>query len=168
MQSIYNPKEIEKKVQDYWFGNKSYEVVPNKNIEKFYCLSMFPYPSGNLHMGHVRNYTISDVLARYHRMLGKNVLHPIGWDAFGLPAENAAIDNNLSPNDWTISNIKNMREQLKSLGFSYDWSREISTCSEDYYKWEQWFFIQLFKKKLVYKKESLVNWDPVDLSLIHI
>ena len=166
MQENYNPKSIEKKIQNDWYSNKTFEVKEDSTKEKFYCLSMFPYPSGNLHMGHVRNYTISDVFARYHRMLGKNVLHPIGWDAFGLPAENAAMDNNLSPKDWTNANIQNMREQLKSIGFSYDWSREISTCSEKYYKWEQWFFIELFKKNLVYKKESLVNWDPVDNTVL--
>ena len=164
MQESYNPKDLEKRIQEKWYSDKDFKK-PNKD-KKFYCLSMFPYPSGNLHIGHVRNYTISDVIARYHRMLGENVLHPIGWDAFGLPAENAAIENNLSPNDWTLKNIDNMKKQLKSLGFSYDWDREISTCSKDYYKWEQWFFIKLYEKDLVYKKESLVNWDPVDKTVL--
>ncbi len=165
MQEIYNPQKIEKNIQDEWYSNKTFKSEVSSS-KKFYCLSMFPYPSGNLHMGHVRNYTISDVIARYHRMHGENVLHPIGWDAFGLPAENAAIQNKTSPKEWTNKNINNMRDQLKSLGFSYDWDREISTCSKEYYKWEQWFFIELYKKSLVYKKESMVNWDPIDNTVL--
>ena len=163
---IYKPNEIEKKVQNYWEKNRCFEVAPDPKKEKFYCLSMFPYPSGELHMGHVRNYTIGDVISRFQRMKGKNVLQPMGWDAFGLPAENAAIENNVSPKDWTEKNIKKMKSQLKSLGFSYDWRREFKTCDEDYYKWEQWLFCELFKKGLVVREEAEVNWDPVDQTVL--
>ena len=142
----YNPADIEKKAQAYWERNKSFEVEPDSKKEKYYCLSMFPYPSGELHMGHVRNYTIGDVISRYQRMKGKNVLQPMGWDAFGLPAENAAIQNNISPKKWTEKNIQFMKKQLTSLGFAYDWRREIKTCDEEYYKWEQWLFCEMYKK----------------------
>ena len=163
---IYKPNEIEEKVQNYWEKNRCFEVAPDPKKEKFYCLSMFPYPSGELHMGHVRNYTIGDVISRFQRMKGKNVLQPMGWDAFGLPAENAAIENNVSPKDWTEKNIKRMKTQLKSLGFSYDWRREFKTCDQDYYKWEQWLFCELFKKGLVVREEAEVNWDPVDQTVL--
>ncbi|QFQ32605.1 leucine--tRNA ligase [Buchnera aphidicola (Aphis fabae)] len=166
MEQEYCPKDIEIYVQKYWKNNKTFHVHEDNTKEKYYCLPMLPYPSGKLHMGHVRNYTISDVIARYQRMLGKNVLQPIGWDAFGLPAEEAAIKNNTMPSSWTYKNIKYMRKQLESLGFSYDWDREITTCQPEYYKWEQWFFIQLYKKKLVYKKNSLVNWCPYDKTVL--
>ena len=162
----YNAKKIAKDAQKYWQENKSFEVMEDKNKESFYCLSMFPYPSGQLHMGHVRNYSIGDVIARYQKMQGKNVLQPIGWDAFGLPAENAAIENKTKPSKWTKNNISYMKKQLKELGFAYDWSREISTCDANYYKWEQLIFIKLFKKGLAYKKKSLVNWDPVDKTVL--
>ena len=162
----YNPGKIEKKIQDFWEKNKSFEVEADSEKEKFYCLSMFPYPSGELHMGHVRNYTIGDVISRFHRMKGKNVLQPMGWDAFGLPAENAAIENNVSPKEWTETNIKKMKTQLKSLGFSYDWRREFKTCDEDYFKWEQWLFCELYKKNLVIREEAEVNWDPVDKTVL--
>ncbi|QCI22880.1 leucine--tRNA ligase [Buchnera aphidicola] len=166
MEQEYLPKKIELYVQEYWKKNKTFEVKEDLKKEKYYCLPMLPYPSGKLHMGHVRNYTISDVIARYQRMIGKNVLQPMGWDAFGLPAEEAAIKNNTSPLSWTEKNIKYMKKQLQSLGFSYDWSREITTCNVEYYRWEQWFFIKLYKKKLVYKKNSLVNWCSYDKTVL--
>ncbi|ARC54691.1 hypothetical protein AOQ88_00190 [Candidatus Riesia sp. GBBU] len=166
MKETYNPKEIEKTVQDYWEKTKKFQVSEEQKQKKYYCLSMIPYPSGKLHIGHIRNYTIGDVISRYKRMLGKNVLYPIGWDAFGLPAENAAIDNNKSPDYWTNSNINSMRKQLKQFGFSYDWSREIVTCDSNYYKWEQWFFIKLYKKGLIYKSLAEVNWCPKDLTVL--
>ncbi|QIQ42015.1 MAG: leucine--tRNA ligase [Buchnera aphidicola (Microlophium carnosum)] len=166
MEKEYSPKKIELYVQEYWKNNKTFEVKEDCKKEKYYCLPMLPYPSGKLHMGHVRNYTISDVIARYQRMLGKNVLQPMGWDAFGLPAEEAAIKNNTTPFSWTKKNIKYMKKQLQSLGFSYDWSREITTCNPEYYHWEQWFFTKLYEKKLVYKKNSLVNWCSYEKTVL--
>ncbi|MBU2876192.1 leucine--tRNA ligase [Aliiglaciecola lipolytica] len=162
----YDPQEIESKVQSHWEQNDIFRAEEDASKEKFYCLSMFPYPSGRLHMGHVRNYTIGDVISRFHRMQGKNVLQPMGWDAFGLPAENAAINNNTAPAKWTYSNIDYMKQQLKSLGFGYDWNRELATCKQDYYRWEQWFFTRLYEKGLVYKKNATVNWDPVDHTVL--
>ncbi|QYJ87054.1 leucine--tRNA ligase [Shewanella mesophila] len=166
MQEQYLPSEIEAKVQQHWQDTKTFEVTEDENKEKFYCLSMFPYPSGRLHMGHVRNYTIGDVVARYQRLQGKNVLQPIGWDSFGLPAENAAINNKTAPAPWTYENIDYMKNQLKMLGFGYDWSREIATCTPEYYRWEQWFFTKLYEKGLVYKKTASVNWCPNDETVL--
>ena len=166
MQETYQPHEIEADVQSRWESEKTFAAVEDPSKEKFYCLSMFPYPSGRLHMGHVRNYTIGDVISRYQRMLGKNVLQPMGWDAFGLPAENAALKNKVPPAKWTYENIDYMRTQLKRLGFAYDWSRELATCKPEYYRWEQWLFTKLFEKGLVYKKKSMVNWDPVDQTVL--
>lgn len=163
---IYSPQDVEAEAQEFWERNKSFKVTEDESREKYYCLSMFPYPSGHCHMGHVRNYTIGDVVSRYQRMLGKNVLQPMGWDAFGLPAENAAMKNKSAPASWTYSNIDYMREQLKQLGFAYDWDRELATCHPGYYRWEQWFFTKLFAKDLVYKKEAEVNWDPVDQTVL--
>jgi len=166
MHHKYNAKIIEQEAQDYWEKNNSFIVTEDPTKEKYYCLSMLPYPSGRLHMGHVRNYSIGDVISRYQKMLGKNVMQPIGWDAFGLPAENAAIKNKVPPAGWTYENITHMKEQLVELGFGYDWSRELATCHPEYYKWEQWFFIKLFEKDLVYKKKAVVNWDPVDQTVL--
>ncbi len=166
MNTEYKAQEIEAQAQKYWQENKSFEVVEDDSKEKFYCLSMFPYPSGRLHMGHVRNYSIGDVISRYQKMQGKNVLQPIGWDAFGLPAENAAIKNKVPPAKWTGENIDYMRQQLSELGFGYDWSRELATCHPEYYRWEQWLFVKLFEKGLVYKKNAIVNWDPVDQTVL--
>ncbi|WP_372781452.1 leucine--tRNA ligase [Litorivivens sp.] len=166
MNTHYNADQIEKAVQQYWQDQQSFAVQSDPSREKYYCLSMFPYPSGKLHMGHVRNYTIGDVISRYQRMLGKNVLQPMGWDAFGLPAENAAVKNKTAPAKWTHENIRYMREQLQALGFAYDWNRELATCTPEYYRWEQWFFTRLYEKGLVYKKTSAVNWCPVDETVL--
>ena len=166
MDQQYTPRDIEARAQQFWQDNQSFAAQEDHSREKYYCLAMFPYPSGKLHMGHVRNYSIADVISRYQRMLGKNVLQPMGWDAFGLPAENAAVTNKTAPAKWTVENIAYMRDQLKQLGFAYDWNRELATCKSDYYRWEQWFFTRLYEKGLVYKKTSAVNWCPVDETVL--
>ncbi|MFV1973991.1 MAG: leucine--tRNA ligase [Thiohalobacterales bacterium] len=166
MDSTYQPDTIEAAAQQYWESSQAFRVSEEDGREKYYCLSMFPYPSGRLHMGHVRNYTIGDVITRYQRMQGRNVLQPMGWDAFGLPAENAAIQNQVPPAQWTYENIDYMRNQLQRLGFGYDWERELATCDPEYYRWEQWFFTRLFEQGMVYKKTAVVNWDPVDQTVL--
>ncbi|MBI5626702.1 MAG: leucine--tRNA ligase, partial [Nitrosomonadales bacterium] len=166
MQPSYQPASIEQQAQQHWDSRQAFRATRQSGKPKYYCLSMFPYPSGKLHMGHVRNYTIGDVLARWHKMRGYNVLQPMGWDAFGLPAENAAIANKVPPAKWTDDNIAYMKQQLKSLGFAIDWSRELATCKPDYYKWNQWLFLRMLEKGIAYKKTQVVNWDPVDQTVL--
>src|SRR5690349_4108939 len=166
MNAEYSPHQIEREAQEYWARTDAFRAKEQPGREKFYCLCMFPYPSGRLHMGHVRNYTIGDVIARYQRMRGKNVLQPIGFDAFGLPAENAAIANGLPPAKWTYDNIDYMRRQLKALGFALDWKRELATCDPTYYRWNQWLFLRMLEKGIAYRKTGVVNWDPVDQTVL--
>jgi leucyl-tRNA synthetase len=166
MQEKYQPADVEVAAQELWNSSGAARAIEDPSRPKYYCLSMFPYPSGKLHMGHVRNYTIGDVLARFHQMLGYNVLQPMGWDAFGMPAENAAIQNNVPPAQWTYANIDYMKTQLKRLGFAIDWQREIATCRPEYYRWEQWLFTRLYEKGLIYQRLGTVNWDPVDQTVL--
>ncbi len=166
MQERYEPAAVEADAQHYWDEQRCFEVTEDPARDKYYCLSMFPYPSGRLHMGHVRNYTIGDVLSRFMRMNGKNVLQPMGWDAFGLPAENAAMANGVPPAKWTLDNIAHMKKQLKALGFALDWGRELTTCDPKYYRWNQWLFLRMLEKGIAYQKTGVVNWDPVDKTVL--
>ena len=166
MSEKYNPKVIEKKWQTFWDSQKLFESQVKKDKKKYYILEMFPYPSGKIHMGHVRNYTLGDVIARYKRAKGYNVMHPMGWDAFGLPAENAAKENKISPKEWTYENISTMKGQLKQMGLSIDWSRELATCDEAYYHQQQKLFLNFYRQNLIHKKESLVNWDPIENTVL--
>ena len=166
MQERYEPATVEAEAQHFWDRERCFEAKEDSTREKYYCLSMFPYPSGRLHMGHVRNYTIGDVLSRFMRMNGKNVLQPMGWDSFGLPAENAAMANAVPPAKWTFDNIATMKAQLKSLGFALDWSRELTTCRPEYYRWNQWLFLRMLEKGIAYQKTGVVNWDPVDKTVL--